>query len=100
MGMQRDFWVKIGVWGNGCAKGLLGKIGVLGEMSMQRNIQVKDGIWGEMGMQKDFWVKNRVLLEKANSSCRSNPSCKNWLLDSLWSNQAQKVKLNFEYKLL
>ena len=43
MGMQRDFWVKIGGWGNGCAKGLLGKIAVLGKMSMQRNIQVKDG---------------------------------------------------------
>ena len=52
--MQRDFWVKNGVlgeWackgtfgsklgfgGNGCVKGLLGKIGVLGEMCMQRNI--------------------------------------------------------------
>ena len=89
IGMQRDFWVKIGVWGNGCAKALLGKIGVLGEMSMQRNIQVKDEVWGKMGMQKDFRVKNRVLLEKTNSSCRNNPSSK-----------AQKVKLNFEYKLL
>ena len=49
--MQRDFWVKIGVWGNGCAKGLLGKIGVLGEMSMQRNIQVKDG-FGRNGHAK------------------------------------------------
>ena len=75
--MQRDSWVKIGVWGNGVAKGLLGKIGVLGEMSMQRNIQVKDGACGKMGMQNDFWVKNRVLLEKTNSSYRNNPSCKN-----------------------
>ena len=38
IGMQKEFWVKIWVWGNGCAKVLLGKIGVLGEMSMQRNI--------------------------------------------------------------
>ena len=54
MSVQKDFWVKNGVlgkWackgtfelklgfgGNGCAKGLLGKIGVLGEMGMQRNI--------------------------------------------------------------
>ena len=33
MSVQKDFWVK-----NGHAKGLLGKIGVLGEMGMQRNI--------------------------------------------------------------
>ena len=60
--MQKDFWVKNGV---------------LGEIGVQRNIQVKDGVWGKMGMQKDFWVKNRVLLEKTNSLCRKNPSCKN-----------------------
>ena len=61
----------MGFGGNRCAKGLSGKIGVLGEMSMQRNIQVKDGVLGKMGMQKDFWVKNRILLEKTNSSCRN-----------------------------
>ena len=54
MSVQKDFWVKNGVLGkwackgtfelklrfgrNGCAKGLLGKIGVLGEMGMQMNI--------------------------------------------------------------
>ena len=54
MSAQKDIWVKNGVWGkwackgtfglklgfggNGCAQGLLGKIGVLGVMGMQRNI--------------------------------------------------------------
>ena len=46
--MQRDFWVKIGVGGNGCAKRLLGKIGVLGEMSTFR---LKMG-FGENGHAK------------------------------------------------
>ena len=32
------FELKLGFGGNGCAKGLLGKIGVLGEMGMQMNI--------------------------------------------------------------
>ena len=42
-------------WGeNGCAKRLLGKIGVLGEMGMQRNISnsVKDEVLGENGCAK------------------------------------------------
>ena len=67
--MQKDFWVKNGVlgkWtlglklgfgGNGCAKGLLDKIGVLGEMSMQRNIQVKDGVGGKWASKKTFGLK-------------------------------------------
>ena len=32
------FELKLGFGGSGCPKGLLGKIGVLGEMGMQRNI--------------------------------------------------------------
>ena len=32
------FGLKMGFGRNGCAKGLLGKIGVLGEMGMQMNI--------------------------------------------------------------
>ena len=32
------FELKLGFGGNGCAKGLLGKIGVLREMGMQMNI--------------------------------------------------------------
>ena len=71
--MQRDFWIKMGSWeklvckgtfglkfgfgGNGCAKGLSGKIGVLGEMSMQRNIQVTDGVWGKWACKKTFGLK-------------------------------------------
>ena len=38
------FKLKLGFGRNGCAKGILGKIGVLGEMGMQRNIQFKDGV--------------------------------------------------------
>ena len=49
---KRTFGLKLGFGGNGCAKGLLGKIGVSGEMGMQRNIKVKDGVWGENGHAK------------------------------------------------
>ena len=62
MGMQRDIWVKIGVWGKWACKG---------------TFRLKMGFGGKMGMQKDFWVKNRVLLEKTNSSYRNNPSHRN-----------------------
>ena len=42
MAMQRDFWVKDGVWG---------KVAVL------KNFWVKNGTWREMGVQRDFGLK-------------------------------------------
>ena len=48
------FELILGFGGSGCAKGLLGKIGVLGEMATFR---LKTGFGRKMGMQKDFWVK-------------------------------------------
>ena len=56
--MQRDFGVKIRVWGKWVCKGLLGKIGVLGEMSMQRKtFRLKMGFGGKWACKKTFGLK-------------------------------------------
>ena len=52
--LKGTFELILGSGGSGCAKGLLCKIGVLGEMATFR---LKIGFGGKMGMQKDFWVK-------------------------------------------
>ena len=48
MSMQRDFWVKNGVFGeNGCAKGLFGlKMGFWGKWACKRTFGVKMEFWG------------------------------------------------------
>ena len=57
IGVQRDFWVKNGVWGNGCAKGLFGlKMGFGGKWAC-KGTWIKNVVLGEIGVQKDFWVK-------------------------------------------
>ena len=59
------FGLRMGFRGNECAKRLLGKIGVLGEMGMQRNISnsVKDEVLGENGCAKRLLGKIGVLGE-------------------------------------
>ena len=46
--MQRDFWVKDGVWG---------------KVAVQKNFWVKNGALGENGRPKGLWVKIGVLGE-------------------------------------
>ena len=42
MAMQRDFGLKMGVWG---------------KVAVQKNSWVKNGALGEMGVQRDFGLK-------------------------------------------